>query len=157
MKIRTSFLFLLFTSTILTNALPILVKRQNNVEIETDNLLFKDSIQQFLDAKAKGNPKLDFNDDGCSNSPDHPFGFNFLPSCQRHDFGYRNYKNQGRFTEDNRAKIDNNFKKDMFDICKEFKGLKSFLGVKCRRIAEIYFNAVRAFGNLDDIPLIPGI
>ncbi|CAG8492343.1 9526_t:CDS:1 [Paraglomus brasilianum] len=142
--IRIALLFLLFTSI---SAFPALVyRRQNTLEQRTDAILFDFSIQDFLNAKAANSPDFDFTDDGCSDAPDHPDGFNFLPGCQRHDFGYRNYKKQGRFTEDNRGKIDNNLKKDLYNECAQYSELKS---VECRRIADIYFNAVRTFGNLD--------
>jgi hypothetical protein len=36
-------------------------------------------------------------------------GYPFEPGCQRHDFGYRNYKAQGRFTDANKLRIDDNF------------------------------------------------
>ncbi|KAF8462006.1 prokaryotic phospholipase A2-domain-containing protein [Kalaharituber pfeilii] len=112
----------------------------------TDRLLFEVSIKEFLDAKSRRDPsELIWDDDGCSSSPDKPLGFNFLPSCQRHDFGYRNYKNQGRFTEENRKKIDDNFKKDMYDECDKQNFIKKPI---CKGLAITYYNAVRAFGNL---------
>lgn len=53
--------------------------------------------------------------DGCSvpkkivdnlniDDKDKPGGFHSLPSCYQHHFGYGNYKEQKRFTEDNRGK-----------------------------------------------------
>jgi Prokaryotic phospholipase A2 len=54
------------------------------------------------------NGQLDWTSDGCSDSPDKPLGFNFVPGCYRHDFGYRNYKKQGRFNETTRKTIDDN-------------------------------------------------
>lgn len=94
-----------------------LTKRETDPEA-TDRLLFSTSISNFLYAKSIKNPgSLDWTDDGCSNSPDAPAGYNFLPSCQRHDFGYRNYKKQGRFTDANRLRIDNNFKSDLYNQC----------------------------------------
>jgi hypothetical protein len=122
-------------------------------EQNTDIILFKFSMKEFLDAKAYGDPSFLWSSDGCSKAPDKPQGFNFLPGCYRHDFGYRNYKKQGRFSEANRAKIDQNLKDDLYDVCAKYHGLKSFLGVECRRIADLYFEAVRAFGSLNvDIP-----
>lgn len=32
------------------------------------------------------------------------------PGCNRHDFGYQNYRAQSRFTVNNKASIDSNFK-----------------------------------------------
>jgi hypothetical protein len=83
----------------------------------TDRLLFSTTISGFETARNAKNPaSLDWTSDGCSSSPDNPFGFDFIWSCHRHDFGYRNYKAQGRF-EMGKASIDNNFKTDMYAQC----------------------------------------
>jgi hypothetical protein len=83
-----------------------LTARQNDV---TDELLFSISLPSFM--ARRGDPStLDWSTDSCSSSPDNPFGFPFDPACQRHDFGYRNYKAQGRFSDANKLRIDNNFK-----------------------------------------------
>ncbi|GGS38766.1 MULTISPECIES: phospholipase [Actinokineospora] len=107
----------------------------------TDNYLFSQSLSQFQQTRA-ARPyasQLDWSSDGCSNSPDNPFGFNFVRACYRHDFGYRNYKRQGRFTESTRLSIDNKFKSDLYTICGTHWG--------CRRTADVYYSAVRQFGN----------
>ncbi|KAI5853274.1 phospholipase A2 group [Morchella snyderi] len=112
----------------------------------TNTFLFSVTLPVFLAAKAAGVPTtLDWSDDGCSYSPDRPAGFNFLDSCKRHDFGYRNFKAQNRLTDANRLAIDNNFKKDLYNEC----GKQGFLkqGV-CEGIADVYYEAVRAFGGL---------
>lgn len=128
------------------SAVPVIERRQTAT---TDTLLFSSSISTFLSAKARRSPStLNWTDDGCSNSPDKPSGFNFLPSCQRHDFGYRNYKAQARFTDSNRKRIDDNFKNDLYNECNKYTGLESFKGVACRRIADTYYVAVRTFGGL---------
>lgn len=115
----------------------------------TDRYLFTYSMKAFLKVRAAEayNGQLDWSSDACSKSPDKPNGFNFKSSCQRHDFGYRNYKKQKRFTGANRAKIDKQFKNDMYDVCKKYKGLKAALGVQCRRIADTYYHAVRHAGK----------
>lgn len=113
-----------------------------------DNLLFQDSISTFLAAKKAESPScFIWGDDGCSCSPDDLGEFDFLPPCQRHDFGYRNAKNQGRFSAEMKEKIDTNFKDDLYDVCNKFSGLQSFKGVECRRIADIYVAFVRKFGK----------
>ena len=65
-----------------------------------------------------------------------------LDSCYRHDFGYRNFKAQSRFTDANKARIDSNFKEDMDDQCagEEFKDA-------CDATATLYYEAVKAFGK----------
>ncbi|WP_143737102.1 phospholipase [Microbispora sp. GKU 823] len=122
----------------------------NLYAVVTDNFLFNISISSFLDYRNSKvySPSLDWSSDGCSSplpNGNKPGGFDFLPSCQRHDFGYRNYKKQGRFTEYNRGQIDNNFRSDMYNYCSRFSGLKAALGVACRRYADTYYAAVRNF------------
>lgn len=107
----------------------------------TDTYLFSQSLSQFGRTRA-ARPyasQLDWSSDACSNSPDNPFGFNFTPACHRHDFGYRNYKRQGRFTESTRLSIDNKFKSDLYTVCGT--------NWACRRTADVYYAAVRQFGN----------
>lgn len=77
----------------------------------TDRYLFSTVLPTFLQFRAQQNPTtLNWSSDGCSNSPDNPFGFPFTPACERHDFGYRNYKVQNRFDSDGRLRVDSNFK-----------------------------------------------
>lgn len=112
----------------------------------TDRLLFSDTLSSFLDSKRARDPSsLNWTDDGCSYSPDYPSGYNFLNSCQRHDFGYRNYKAQGRFTDAGRLRIDENFKADLYNECAKYSGLSDDF---CRGLADAYYAAVRVFGGL---------
>ncbi len=79
-------------------------------EAVTDNLLFNISLTEFERFRADRNPGyLDWTSDSCSYSPDNPLWFPFSPGCERHDFGYRNYRNQSRFIKSNKDKIDSNF------------------------------------------------
>ncbi|MGX7825023.1 phospholipase [Actinokineospora sp. 24-640] len=107
----------------------------------TDSYLFSQSLSQFTSTRAARpySSQLDWSTDGCSNSPDNPFGFNFVRACHRHDFGYRNYKRQSRFTESTRLTIDNKFKSDLYTICGT--------NWSCKRTADVYYSAVRQFGN----------
>jgi hypothetical protein len=107
----------------------------------TDQYLYSTGLSAFQTVRSQ-HPyadQLDWTSDGCSSSPDNPFGFNFAKACYRHDFGYRNYKRQGRFTEPNRLSIDNNFKTDLYTVCNG--------NWACNRIADIYYAAVREFGD----------
>ncbi|MFC7340689.1 phospholipase [Saccharopolyspora griseoalba] len=106
----------------------------------TDHYLFEISLDSFLDVKAEQRhaDQLDWSDDACSYSPDEPLGYEFKPACQRHDFGYRNYELQSRFTEDNRLRIDDNFRDDMYDVCAGDSN--------CETTADAYYWAVRQFG-----------
>jgi Prokaryotic phospholipase A2 len=107
----------------------------------TDQYMFSTSLTDFqqLRAEQSNGDVLDWSSDGCSNSPDNPFGYNLVKACYRHDFGYRNFKNQGRFTEANRLAIDDNFREDMYEVC---DGRWA-----CNRFADTYYWAVRQFGG----------
>jgi hypothetical protein len=80
--------------------------------------------------------------DYCSNSPDNPFGFPFKNSCQRHDFGYRNYKELGTFAA-NKARLDSAFYEDLKRVCNRYSGATK---TSCNATAWTYYQAVRAFG-----------
>ncbi|TDD05941.1 hypothetical protein E1181_14075 [Saccharopolyspora terrae] len=107
----------------------------------TDSYLFEHSLDEFTQTRSEQphDDQLDWSSDGCSYSPDSPFGYEFLESCDRHDFGYRNYKSQERFTEDNRLEIDDNFRDDMYTAC-DGDGA-------CESTADLYYQAVRQFGG----------
>lgn len=107
----------------------------------TDQYMYSTSLSGFqtLRSQQPYGDQLDWSSDGCSNSPDNPFGFNLVRACYRHDFGYRNYKRQGRFTESNRLTIDNRFKTDMYTVCAG--------NWACNRFADAYYLAVRQFGG----------
>ncbi|EEP76816.1 hypothetical protein UREG_01665 [Uncinocarpus reesii 1704] len=110
----------------------------------TDQYMFKDPITTFQSHRNAKQPScFDWSSDNCTSSPDKPVGFNFIPSCQRHDFGYRNTKKQGRFNETIRKRIDDMFKSDLYKECSQYSGWESWKGVKCREIANVYYEAVR--------------
>jgi hypothetical protein len=139
------------------------IPRPSALGTATDSYVFSISIDQFISNRnAKVGPaELDWDSDGCSSSPDNPFGFDcpspfppsitiyilihryiVLDSCYRHDFGYRNFKKQARFTDANKARIDSNFKTDMFNQCRS----ETFQDV-CEATATVYYEAVKAFGR----------
>ncbi|UQS24081.1 phospholipase [Amycolatopsis thermalba] len=107
----------------------------------TDKYLFGTSLSRFEEIRADRPyaAKLDWSSDTCSWSPDKPLGFDFSPACHRHDFGYRNYKRQDRFTSANRKKIDDNFYADLKVICHG--------DWRCNGTAWTYYQAVRKFGG----------
>ena len=113
----------------------------DELQAVTDQYVFGTGLESFqsIRAEAPNSDQLDWGSDGCSNSPDNPFGFDFVKACYRHDFGYRNYKLQGRFSEPNRLNIDNQFKSDLYQICAG--------NWACEEIADIYYAAVRQFGD----------
>ncbi|UNI23813.1 hypothetical protein JDV02_009609 [Purpureocillium takamizusanense] len=121
-----------------------IVERQSP-EAVTDQLLFSLSLPQFTARRNKKDPAtLDWSSDGCTSSPDNPFGFPFLPGCHRHDFGYQNYRAQTRFTKDAKAKIDLNFKNDLYYQCQGVSAKGA-----CESLADVYYAAVRKFGGGD--------
>lgn len=137
-------LALLPMSFALPNSLSRFLKPRQNLEAATDALLFDDTMAEFQSARNSQNPSgLDWISDNCSNSPDNPLGFQFTPSCQRHDFGYRNYKKQKRFTGANKAEIDLNFKDDLYDECAKYGDDQD----TCEDTADVYYDAVRLFGK----------
>lgn len=88
------------------------LKRDDHTTV-TDELLFELALPQFQARRHARDPgMLDWSSDGCTSSPDNPFWFPFIDACQRHDFGYQNYRLQTRFTKAAKAEIDNLFKKE---------------------------------------------
>lgn len=133
-------------STLTGADLSTLSRRQTpELESTTDTLLFSTSMDDFLAAKSAKDPsELDWYSNGCTLSPDSPLGYSFTPSCNRHDFGYRNYKAQGRFSTDNKGLIDLQFKDDLYGECANHSGVS---GSVCRGLANIYYQAVNLFGS----------
>ncbi|KAL7917869.1 prokaryotic phospholipase A2 domain-containing protein [Trichoderma austrokoningii] len=120
-------------------------RRQTSLSAITDKLLFSTTLPDFITRRnAKNPPTLDWSSDGCTDSPDNPFGFPFVPACNRHDFGYQNYRLQSRFTESGKLKIDNNFKSDLYFQCQS-----SSVQSVCKALADVYYAAVKAFGGGD--------
>jgi hypothetical protein len=87
---------------------------------------------------------FDWSTDYCSASPDQPLGFDFRLPCQRHDFGYRNYKAVGAFP-DNKSRIDGYFYYDLKAKCATYN---VFVRPACTSLAWTYYQAVATFGNL---------
>ena len=62
-------------------------------EEQADQYLFNTTLESFITLRDQRYPSYFWwESDGCSQSPDAPFGFPFLPACYRHDFGYDQYK-----------------------------------------------------------------
>jgi len=87
---------------------------------------------------------FDWSTDYCSSSPDQPLGFDFRIPCQRHDFGYRNYKAVGAFPA-NKDRIDSYF---YFDLKAKCATYNSFVRPACLSLAWTYYQAVAAFGSI---------
>ncbi|KAK0702955.1 phospholipase A2 [Lasiosphaeria miniovina] len=122
-----------------------LVESRQSANTITDQYLFSITLPAFIAKRNARDPStLDWSSDGCTDSPDNPFGFPFVPACNRHDFGYNNYRAQSRFTKAAKAKIDTNFKSDLYYQCGTV-GLQSI----CKALADVYYAAVKAFGGSD--------
>ena len=93
---------------------------------------------------------LDWSSDGCSvpvvREPERsiPQGFDFRAACERHDFGYRNQRAQGRFTEESRRALDDGFRADMGAVCGQQSGWFGFRERLCDHIADDYYFWVRS-------------
>lgn len=89
---------------------------------------------------------LDWSTDYCSA----PFvgntgrSFNFRLPCQRHDFGYRNLKIIGAFTEENRRRVDDRFLADMKTTCAPRPVTQKY---NCYLWADTFYAAVRFFAG----------
>lgn len=109
---------------------------------------FNRSMASFQAAKRSRPAGLNWVDDGCSSpTGDRPGGYNFLPACQRHDFGYRNYgKGSLRVnpTDAQRLTVDTKFLADMRAECDKYSGAKR---TTCRGFASTYYTAVRTAGG----------
>lgn len=90
--------------------------------------------------------ELDWSTDYCSA----PFvgntgrSFNFRLPCQRHDFGYRNLKIIGAFTEENRKRVDDRFLVDMKATCTPRGVTQRY---NCLLWADTFYAAVRVFAG----------
>jgi len=87
---------------------------------------------------------FDWSTDNCSASPDRPLGFDFRLSCQRHDFGYRNYHLENEF-DANKPRVDDAFYADLKTKCRSYS---AFVRPACYSLAWTYYQAVRVFGAL---------
>ncbi|KAK6194119.1 hypothetical protein LQW54_011760 [Pestalotiopsis sp. IQ-011] len=110
----------------------------------TDEILFKIKLSNFTARRdAKDPPWADWGSDGCSLAPDTLFKLSFKRACERRDFGYRNYKTQGRFDQLQRKLIDENFAKDLHDQCNIFMIFSPI----CNELANLYYTGARVFGG----------
>ncbi|POR33000.1 Uncharacterized protein TPAR_06818 [Tolypocladium paradoxum] len=144
MKFNAALLALASTAMAVPTAEGTSMKRQSPVAI-VDELMFGITLPQFTARRNKRDPPtLDWSSDGCTTSPDNPFGFPFLPACHRHDFGYQNFRLQTRFTKAAKAAIDTKFRSDLYYQCGQVWAQGA-----CEALAEVYYAAVRQFGGGD--------
>lgn len=123
-------------------------------ETITDTYLFGFSVPEFLRARKekRHDAELIWASDGCT-IPEELSAeqkrrlreFNFTNPCLRHDFGYRNYRNQGRMNEANRKRIDDRFAVDMRGVCDKIPDAAR--KQRCIDMGVLYYAAVRRFGD----------
>jgi hypothetical protein len=91
-------------------------------------------------------PTLDWTTDGCSAPVVGSEGrsFNFRSACNRHDFGYRNFKHLGLFDTTTRTLIDEQLRRDMNTYC---DSQRRTFKVRCVAWSEIFYTMVRAAGG----------
>jgi len=116
-----------------------------SAEAELDRLIFDTPMADFVAARAAHDPPtFDWESDGCSMADDYPFEVNFHDSCVRHDFGYRNYKQQKRCSDEDRKRVDDNFRADLLRVCARAGWWKR---LRCNTAALSYWALVRAGGH----------
>ncbi|KAG6360753.1 hypothetical protein INS49_011819 [Diaporthe citri] len=81
----------------------------------------------------------DNSSDGCTKAPDDIVTWNFLPACHRHDFGIRNYREQGRLNKATKRRIDDQFLEDLKHEC----NTHTITRRACKRVAEFYYDVVK--------------
>jgi hypothetical protein len=76
----------LTTDIVPESSVPASLEKRETLIAATDRLLFNTTMTNFLYYKSITDPaELNWTDDGCSDSPDEPLGYNFLYACMRHD------------------------------------------------------------------------
>ncbi|KAE8378580.1 prokaryotic phospholipase A2-domain-containing protein [Aspergillus bertholletiae] len=121
------------------------ISASHGLQAITDELLFDVELPEFAIRREEHDPPwLDWYSDGCTKAPGNPFGFPFQRACQRHDFGYQNYRTQERFTKAAKAKIDLRFKEDLYHQCRLIHAVRI-----CKKLADVYYRTSRWRGGKD--------
>ena len=127
-----------------TQPIPVLsnVDAVHHLQFDLDIATF--TRQRF--ALRRQYPTLDWSNDGCSAPIVGSEGrsFNFRSACDRHDFGYRNFKNLGLFDTSTRTLIDEQLHRDMNTYC---DSQRRTFKVRCIAWSEIFYTMVRAAGG----------
>ena len=107
----------------------------------------------FQSARAAKSPScFDWYSNACTLSPDRPLGFNFIPPCQRHDFGDTNFAKKNQWNPVNKLRTDWRFRTDMWAVCDKLTGWKNVLKrATCMVVANKYADAVVVFNPATDL------
>ncbi|WP_062443251.1 phospholipase A2 [Herbidospora daliensis] len=114
---------------------------------KTDWLLFEIPLADFVERAEDEDQELVWSAGDCSFAGGDG-GFGFADACRRHDFGYRNYREQGRLTPEGRAKIDDQLLADVTALCARYRGWEAFRGVGCRGEGRVLHGLVRGVGRV---------
>ncbi|MCZ0978831.1 phospholipase A2 [Streptomyces diastatochromogenes] len=88
------------------------------------------------------------NHDHCTTAPDKPLGYNFIPACDMHDYGYgligNTYKGYKYYLSRNKGlAVDAVFYSTLYSkTCSAY-----FWKSTCRSLANTYYAAVTVFGR----------
>lgn len=101
-------------------------------------------IEKFEKARNVKSPGcFIWDSDECTVVWDKPRGYNFIPSCHRHDFGDNNLKDKDQWNPVMKFRTDANFHDDMLDECAKYKGWKNAgKRVTCIFLAGVYYTGV---------------
>lgn len=110
-------------------------------------------MAEFQSARNAKSPScFDWYSNKCTLSPDRPLGFNFIPPCQRHDFGDTNFSKKKQWNPINKARTDWKFRTDMWAVCDKLTGWKNILKrATCMVVANKYADAVVVFNPATDL------
>jgi hypothetical protein len=127
--------------------IPVYADRARHPEyVDEINRFMAMPMRDFLRAKRRAPGPFDWNDNGCSSVDSTPQGFNFLPACKRHDFGYRNYGNGLKASpkDSTREYVDQRFRQDLYNHCSRYQGSEAS---DCYAYAYSYYHGVRRLGG----------
>ena len=118
------------------------IDAMRHIEFDLDIVTF--TRQRF--SLRRQYPTLDWTSDGCSAPIVGSEGrsFNFRAACNRHDFGYRNFKALAIFDTSTRRLIDEQLRRDMIAYC---SSQRRTFKVRCIAWSEIFYKMVRAAGG----------
>lgn len=116
------------------------------------------SVQRFQKRPPKlvADAYLNWTTDGCSvpgGEKTTKYERWFTPSCDRHDFGYRNFGKARssslalRPTRAQKDKIDTKFKSDMLKFCSDPPPSFPFTKTGCKAHAHTFYQAVSRYGD----------
>jgi hypothetical protein len=110
-------------------------------------------MSEFQSARNAKSPScFDWYSNKCTLSPDRPLGFDFIPPCQRHDFGDTNFAKKNQWNPVDKARTDWRSRTDMWAVYDKLTGWKDVLKrATCVVVANKYADAVVVFNPATDL------